>query len=58
MYSMLSVKDKTALDALNTKVQATSARIDSLLAGMTGADATVAADFKTVGSAEWSASSD
>jgi len=45
---MLSVKDKTALDELNTKVQATSTRVDSLLAGMTGADAKVAADFKTV----------
>jgi len=48
LYSMLSVKDKTALDELNTKVQATSTRVDSLLAGMTGADAKVAADFKTV----------
>jgi hypothetical protein len=45
---MLSVKDKTALDGLNTKVQAASTRIDSLLAGMTGADAEIAADFKTV----------
>jgi len=48
LYAMLSVKDKTALDELNTKVQATSTRVDSLLAGMTGADAKVAADFKTV----------
>ena len=39
VYSMLSVKDKTALDGLNTKVQAASARIDSLLAGMTGSNA-------------------
>jgi len=48
LYSMLSVKDKTAIDGLNTKVQATSTRVDSLLAGMTGADAKVATDFKTV----------
>jgi hypothetical protein len=48
LYSMLSVKDKTDLDGLNTKVQAASTRIDSLLAGMTGADAEIAADFKTV----------
>ena len=48
VYSMLSVKDKTALDGLNTKVQAASTRIDSLLAGMSGADAEMAADFKTV----------
>ncbi len=47
LYSMMSVKDKTTLDELNTKVQATSTRVDSLLAGMTGADAKVAADFKT-----------
>ena len=48
LYSMMSVKDKTALDELNAKVQATSTRVDTLLAGMTGADAKVAADFKTV----------
>ena len=48
LYSMLSVKDKTALDGLNAKVQATSTRVDSLLIGMTDADAKVAADFKTV----------
>ena len=48
LYSMLSVKDKTTLDGLNTKMQATSTRVDSLLAGMTGADAKVAADFKIV----------
>jgi hypothetical protein len=45
---MLSVKGKTALDGLNTKVQAASTRIDSLLAGVTGADAERAAEFKTV----------
>jgi len=48
LYSMLSVKDKTALDGLNTKVQATSTRVDSLLAGITGVDVKVATDFKTV----------
>jgi hypothetical protein len=48
LYAMLSVKDKAALDELNSKIQATSTRVDSLLAGMTGADAKVAADFKTV----------
>ena len=48
LYAMLSVKDKTALDEFNTKVQATSTRVDSLLAEMIGADAKVAADFKTV----------
>ena len=48
LYWMLSAKDKSALDTLNAKVQATSTRIDALIAGMTGADAKVAADFKTV----------
>jgi hypothetical protein len=48
LYSMLSAKDKSGLDTLNAKVQATSTRIDALIAGMTGADAKVAADFKTV----------
>ena len=48
LYSMLSAKDKPALDTLNAKVQATSTRIDALIAGMIGADAKVAADFKTV----------
>ena len=48
LYSMLGAKDKSALDTLNAKVRATSTRIDALIAGMTGADAKVAADFKTV----------
>jgi hypothetical protein len=48
LYWMLSAKDKSALDTLNAKVQATSTSIDALIAGMTGADAKVAADFKTV----------
>ncbi len=35
-------------EALNAKVQAASTKLDSALAGMTGADAKVAADFKVV----------
>ena len=45
---MINAKDKSAQDALNTKVQAASTKLDSVLAGMTGADAKVAADFKAV----------
>jgi hypothetical protein len=48
LYSMISAKDKSAQDALNAKVQAASAKLDSALAGMTGAQAKVAADFKAV----------
>ena len=48
LYSMLNAKDKPAQDALNAKVQAASAKLDSVLAGMTGAEAKVAADFKAV----------
>jgi len=48
LYSMLNAKDKSALDTLNAKVQATSARVDALIASMTGVDAKVAADFKMV----------
>ena len=33
-------------DALNAKVQAASTKVDSVLAGMTGTGAKVAADFK------------
>jgi hypothetical protein len=33
---------------LNARVQATSTKLDSVLSGMTGADAQVAAEFKTV----------
>jgi hypothetical protein len=39
LYSMLNAKDKSTLDALKAKVQATSTTLDSVLAGMTGADA-------------------
>ena len=48
LYSMIDAKDKSAQDALNAKVQAASNKLDSVLASMTGADAKVAADFKTV----------
>jgi hypothetical protein len=48
LYLMLNAKDKSAQDVLNAKVQAASTKLDSLLAGMTGADAKVAADFKAV----------
>ncbi len=48
LYSMLSAKDKPAQDALNAKVQQASAKLDAVLAGMTGADAKKAAAFKAV----------
>ena len=48
LYSMLSAKDKSAQDALNAKVQEASAKLDSVLAGTTGADAKAAAAFKSV----------
>jgi hypothetical protein len=48
LYSMINAKDKSAQDTLNAKVQAASTKLDSVLAGMTGADAKVAADFKTI----------
>jgi hypothetical protein len=48
LYSMMNAKGKSAQDVLNAKVQAASAKLDSVLAGMTGADAKVAADFKAV----------
>ena len=48
LYSMMNAKEKSAQDALNAKVQAASTKLDSLLAGMTGANAKVAADFKAV----------
>ena len=49
LYSMTIAKDKSAQDAWNAKVQAASTKLDSALAGMTGADAKVASDFKAVG---------
>jgi hypothetical protein len=48
LYSMMNAKDKSAQDALNVKVQAASTKLDSVLAGMTGANAKVATDFKVV----------
>src|SRR6516164_5780123 len=48
LYSMMLAKDKSAQDAWNAKVQAASTKLDAVLAGMTGADAKVAADFKAV----------
>jgi len=48
LYSMTIAKDKSAQDAWNAKVQAASTKLDSALAGMTGADAKVASDFKAV----------
>ncbi len=48
LYSMLSAKDKAARDALHAKTQEASAKVDSVLAAMTGADAKRAADFKAV----------
>jgi hypothetical protein len=48
LYSMINAKDKSTQDALNAKLQAASTKLDSMLAGMTGADAKVAADFKAV----------
>jgi hypothetical protein len=45
---MLNAKEKSEQDALNAKVQAASTTLDSVLAGMTGADAKRAADFKAV----------
>jgi hypothetical protein len=48
LYSMMNAKHKSAQDALNVKLQAASTKLDSVLAGMTGADAKMAADFKAV----------
>jgi hypothetical protein len=48
LYSMTLAKDKSAQDAWNVKVQAASTKLDSVLAGMTGADAKVASDFNAV----------
>jgi hypothetical protein len=45
---MVNATDKSAEEAFSTKVQAASTKLDSILAGMTGADAKVAADFRVV----------
>jgi hypothetical protein len=48
LYSIINAKEKPAQDALNAKVQEASSKLDSVLAGMTGADAKAAADFKAL----------
>ena len=48
LYSMINAKDKSVQDALRAKMQAASTKLDSVLAGMTGADAKVAAEFKAI----------
>jgi hypothetical protein len=48
LWSMIDAKDKSEQDALKAKVQAATTKLDSVLAGMTGGDAKVAADFKAV----------
>jgi Four helix bundle sensory module for signal transduction len=48
LYSMINAKDKSTQDALNAKVQEASTKLESVLAGMTGADAKAAADFKAL----------
>ena len=48
LYSMINAKDKSAQDALKAKVQEAGTMLDSVLAGMTGADAKSAADFKAL----------
>ena len=48
LYSMLNAKDKSAQDALSAKVRVASAKLDDVLAAMTGADAKAAAAFKAV----------
>jgi len=48
LWSMIDAMNKPAQDTLNAKVQAASTKLDSVLTGMTGEDAKVAADFKVV----------
>jgi hypothetical protein len=48
LYSMINAKDKSAQDALNAKVQEASTKLESVLAGMTGAGAKAAVDFKAL----------
>ena len=45
---MVIAKDKATQEALDAKVQAASNRLDSALAHMSGTQAKVAADFRTV----------
>lgn len=48
LYLLTQTKDRSALDAINVKVQSASAELDSILAQMTGPQAKVANDFKAV----------
>ena len=48
LWSMIDAKEKSQQDALSAKVQAASVKLDTVLTGMTGGDAKVAADFKVV----------
>lgn len=48
LVSMIDAKDRAAQDSLKAKVGQASAKLDGVLAGMTGADAKTAAEFKTV----------
>jgi hypothetical protein len=48
LYAMTLAKEKSAQDAWHAKVQAASTKLDSVLAGMIGADAKKASDFKVV----------
>ena len=48
LYSMLSTTNQSSRDALRAKLQEASAKVDSILTSMGGADAKRAADFKAV----------
>ena len=48
LVSMIGATDKAALDDFKAKVHAASAKLDGILAGMAGADAAKAAEFKAV----------
>ena len=48
LWSMMDAKDKSSQDSLNAKVQATSTKLDTVLAAKTGPEATLAAEFKAV----------
>ena len=48
LWSMMDAKDKSSQDSLNAKVQATSTKLDTVLAAMTGPEAKSAAEFKAV----------
>jgi len=48
LYSMINAKGKSERDALDAKVQASSKKLDSVLAAMSGNDAKRAGEFKAV----------